>query len=367
MEFRTGILIIALLISNCDVQAYRYQKTKGDYSQIKRLQHLLRRLELSSDHQLFFNRRAEAEGDCTADILEGYQWNGDEALSIPGIDSTQSCMDRCDIDAKCMGWSYKPDSKMCWGLTNIKGVVAVSGVRSGSCVGTNLKTKCVENKSGQYPGNTIDTLTDIATVENCMGKCDGVNTCFGWLYGTYDKKCYLFNSLGTYMESEGFLTGSCLAPQKRIRLGEPVKIVRKEVLARHNEKRKMHCVSDLTLDNDLNKVSQDLADKLAAADITPPDYDASKMQSVYYGKGDAALHGSVVVDNFYNEHKYYKYDSPDFSFTKYFPKIIWKSTTKLGVGRAFTNDKKSMFIVISYDSRDSLGEGYKNNVQKPCA
>ena len=70
-----------------------------------------------------------------------------------------------------------------------------------------------------------------------------------------------------------------------------MKILRQDILERHNEKRKKHCVSDLTLDSDLNKVSQDLANELAAADVTPPKYDASKAQSVFYGKGDEALHG----------------------------------------------------------------------------
>ena len=82
-----------------------------------------------------------------------------------------------------------------------------------------------------------------------------------------------------------------LAPQKRVRLADPLKVFRKEVAERHNLKRKDHCVGDLTLDDGLNKVSQDLADQLAAADVTPPNYDATKMQSVYFGKGDIALNG----------------------------------------------------------------------------
>ena len=56
-------------------------------------------------------------------------------MNIPGVNSRQVCMDNCDMNEKCMGWSYKADSRMCWGLNSITGVVAVAGVISGSCVG----------------------------------------------------------------------------------------------------------------------------------------------------------------------------------------------------------------------------------------
>ena len=84
---------------------------------------------------------------------------------------------------------------------------------------------------------------------------------------------------------------SVLAPQKRVRFPEPLKMFRKDTLERHNEKRTAHCVTNLTLNANLNKISQDLADKLAAADITPPVYEATGMQTVYFNKGDDDLLG----------------------------------------------------------------------------
>jgi uncharacterized protein YkwD len=82
-----------------------------------------------------------------------------------------------------------------------------------------------------------------------------------------------------------------LAPQKRLRLTDPLKYFRLESLKRHNDKRALHCVSALTLDTNLNTISQDLAEKLAAADVIPPVYQSSRFETVYYGQGNEGLVG----------------------------------------------------------------------------
>ena len=56
-------------------------------------------------------------------------------MSMPGIDTTQRCMDNCDMNDKCIGWSYKSESRMCWGMNAIEGVMKVDGTKSGSCIG----------------------------------------------------------------------------------------------------------------------------------------------------------------------------------------------------------------------------------------
>ena len=174
-----------------------------------------------------------------------------------------------------------------------------------------MKTKCEEKREGQYSSNTFKTLQNVDTVETCMQRCDEEKLCYGWLYDQYGMTCYLSDFLAEFQAGEGFLTGSCIgkcqiylsseisqlfhsASQKRLRLADPLKVFRKEILQRHNLKRKDHCVGDLALDDNLNKVSQQFAEKLAAADVTPPDYDATKMQAVYFGKGDVALNGTYT-------------------------------------------------------------------------
>ncbi len=78
---------------------------------------------------------AETEGDCTKNILEGYQWKGIEITTTPWIDSIQRCLDYCAVEQNCMGWSYKPSTTVCFGFSSITGIMRVSDVKSGSCVG----------------------------------------------------------------------------------------------------------------------------------------------------------------------------------------------------------------------------------------
>ena len=72
------------------------------------------------------------------------------------------------------------------------------------------------------------------------------------------------------------------------------------------------------------------------------------------------------MDCFYDERKYYKWDEPDFSVTKFFPKVIWKNSAKMGVGRAFASDNQTMYVVMSYDGEGDLADLYKENVPKEC-
>ncbi|UJR07809.1 hypothetical protein I4U23_012092 [Adineta vaga] len=344
---------------------------KSDYSQMKRLHQLLRGLEWSSDKQLFFDRRVDPEGDCTGDILEEYQWVGKTIISVANIVGTQRCMDICDKTKDCMAWSYKPSTERCWGLNQIEGVMEGPGVRSGSCIGSSMKVKCEEKLVGQYPCAYLEQIENINKIEDCMARCDNLNICYGWTFSDFFEMCILCSNIGEFIPQTYNFAGSCVASQARLDLPDPLKPFREESLARHNLKREKHCVPQLTLDKVLNKKAQDFADQLAAADVIPPKYDITKMQTVYYGVKSVSLHGSVIVDDFYDEHRIYDYNKPDFTHVKHFPKIIWKSTTKMGVGRAYTNKTESaftetMFVVTMYDWTGDMSESYRDNIQKPC-
>ncbi|CAF3668075.1 unnamed protein product, partial [Adineta steineri] len=101
-------------MSNYNVQAYSHKKKFNiDDPNVKLFRQLIRELQWNHNRRLFFEARTEAEGDCTADILESYQWNGDYSYNSNGVDTAQRCMDTCDLSGECMGWSYKPATKMC--------------------------------------------------------------------------------------------------------------------------------------------------------------------------------------------------------------------------------------------------------------
>ncbi|UJR35859.1 hypothetical protein I4U23_028603 [Adineta vaga] len=355
MSFLTQIFVIGILMTNGIAEGIRHDKMKNDdYSKVKRIYQLLRRLELSSDNQLFFQTRVEREGDCTADLLEGYSWTGTQIISRYGIDGTQMCMDLCETSKECTGWSYNPSFKFCWGLKEINGILEDRNVRSGPCIGSTMKVKCTENQPGQYLGYGSGVVYDVATAEDCMTKCDESNVCYGWAHtGDSDRTCYLmrsFDSLDGTLTSSS--TGRCIAPQQH----------------RHNLKRQKHCVPPLTLDSQLNDIAQMHADKFAIADEIPPKYDTKQMISAYYQQYDEYLHGGIPVDLLYNEHKVYKYDKPDFKFASHFAKIIWKSSTKMGVGRAVTKSKDSttVFVVIFYVWSGDMAKAARENMFPTC-
>ena len=74
-------------------------------------------------------------GDCTSDIIDGYRYRGAQSAGSYGIQTVQRCMDKCDINANCMGWSYEVDTKLCWFHSTITGITAAANVKSGSCIG----------------------------------------------------------------------------------------------------------------------------------------------------------------------------------------------------------------------------------------
>jgi hypothetical protein len=146
----------------------------------------------------------------------------------------------------------------------------------------------------------------------------------------------------------------------------------------------MHCVNALTIDTQLNQRSQDLADKLAAANKLPPKYKPIGLQNVYFDEAEYGLlgkqkdifsclsknllifKGSYPVDCFYGEGKYYNSTDPNLELTKHYAKIIWKSSTKMGVGRAFSSDKITLYVVISYDWDGDITASYKDNIPDKC-
>nr|ACD54698.1 unknown [Adineta vaga] len=293
-----GILIL-LLIYYSSAKKNPFHQSGKDYLYSKRLFQLLRQLQ-TNDNQQFLKRTSE--GDCSADLTEGYKWTGKSTFYSYGIDSIQRCLDLCDTNEFCRGWSYEKETQLCDGMYDIRGVSIHEGVVSGSCAGNTLKVKCTEVQNGGFWGWLSDeSLADVSDMETCMKACDEMKTCYGWLYAESEKTCSFFDNIGDFYESDYFKGGKCLGKQERIIVSDKIKIFRSEVLERHNLKRKEHCVSELTLDSTLNQISQDIAKKFADDDIAPPVYQGDKMINIYYTKSNAALHGKSIL----NKEKFY--------------------------------------------------------------
>lgn len=76
--------------------------------------------------------------------------------------------------------------------------------------------------------------------------------------------------------------------------------------------------------------------------------------------------GSQPTDDWYNEKKYYNFDKPGFSKkTGHFIQLIWKETNKLGTGIAYSNDRKSVYVVAHYSPPVNGADEFKENVLRP--
>ncbi|UJR18494.1 hypothetical protein I4U23_005400 [Adineta vaga] len=167
--------------------------------------------------------------------------------------------------------------------------------------------------------------------------------------------------IGDFVDDSMGDIGICIASQKHVPRDDPLKQFRAESLKSHNLKRVTNCASQLTLDDNLNSQAQDLAEKIAAVDELPPVYDASKMVTVFWTPGNYLLNGIIPVDMFFNEKKFFNFDNPDFSSAMNYPKIVWKSSKKMGVGRAHTSDNGTTFVVTVYDW---TGDMNTTNIEK---
>ena len=78
------------------------------------------------------------------------------------------------------------------------------------------------------------------------------------------------------------------------------------------------------------------------------------------------LKGNELVDSWYKESTVYKYTNPDFSNTHQFAKVIWNGASQLGVGRAYSKDSITQYIVAVYNPGGYVEESYTDNVKQRC-
>ena len=78
------------------------------------------------------------------------------------------------------------------------------------------------------------------------------------------------------------------------------------------------------------------------------------------------IKGAIPVNIWYNEIKKYNWKCPNFLKTDRFPKIVWNGVRHLGVGRAFSRDNATMYVVVTYYPGGYLEESSDQNVNQPC-
>jgi glioma pathogenesis-related protein 2 len=105
----------------------------------------------------------------------------------------------------------------------------------------------------------------------------------------------------------------------------------------HNEYRTKHGCPPLKLDEDLCKCAQDWADQLANKHAMEHRPGNKYGENIYMAcdKTPDTVDGATPVKNWYNEIKFYKHGSTRLEpRCGHFTQLVWKGTTKMGVGIA---------------------------------
>lgn len=122
---------------------------------------------------------------------------------------------------------------------------------------------------------------------------------------------------------------------------------RQEALQEHNRLRALHRVPPLTLDPTLNNYAQEWANNLAATGQFRHRSDRKYGENLYMTTA-SDVGGRTPVTVWYNEIKFYNFRNPGFSMeTGHFTQVVWKSSTKLGCGKA--KGAKGLYVVCNYN------------------
>jgi glioma pathogenesis-related protein 2 len=110
-----------------------------------------------------------------------------------------------------------------------------------------------------------------------------------------------------------------------------------EHLNAHNAYRAQHGCPPLTLDDNLTQWAQDWANQLANKRVMQHRPNNKYGENIFMmaGSPPPTVNGTMPVKSWYDEIKYFKFGVGGFSMqTGHFTQVVWKATTKMGVGVA---------------------------------
>ncbi|CAF1371936.1 unnamed protein product [Adineta steineri] len=309
------------------------------------------------------------------DIKSGSYYDGDIAPSIDNIATYRDCMNLCEADGKCYGWSYQNSSQSCWLQTSVDRLHPDNTKMGGYCLGPAAKeTHCNEVINGSfyytnYPGPPIN---NVATYQDCMSRCDASATCMAWYYVASTKFCQLLTIVDFQILDVGSITGSCIKKQAPY---PPISIetFRQQALDQHNFHRAEHCTPPLILDPALNDIAQRYAEHLAVTNVmthSGASFNGQYMGECLYKASSLKVFndkGAASVDFWYNEIENYNWSNPTAAYnTGHFMQVMWRDTTRLGIGRALTSDNRTMWVVGNYFPGGNVPGEYEENVLPIC-
>ncbi|CAF1333614.1 unnamed protein product [Adineta steineri] len=385
------IYIVTTLFSINTAQSYSLQDFDSTYDQrdasILYLRQLLKRLRLNNDDNLRWRKRTDATPKKCQEILSGMGYRGEVGPVIDNLATYQDCMNVCENDTQAA-----------------------------------KETHCQEVVSGAYyyGTNIGSAIKQVATYQDCMSQCDASTTCMAWQYRASSKTCQLLATIQYNITDGQYTTGSCIKqqapyPPKSVETSTykapspsttlktsiyqappppppplpppppppptptppppPVSIetYRQQALDQHNFYRAKHCTPSLILDPALNDIAQTYAQKLADLDIFDHSYNKFNGQAMgenLFATGGGAFYrgnGSQPVGAWYNEIKDYDWSKPGYKGSiGHFTQLIWKDTTRLGIGRAVTGNNGTVYVVGNYFPAGNYIGAFEKNVLPLC-
>ncbi|KAL6109164.1 GLI pathogenesis-related 2, like isoform X1 [Pungitius pungitius] len=138
-----------------------------------------------------------------------------------------------------------------------------------------------------------------------------------------------------------------------------------EVLQCHNEFRRKHQAPPMKLSSKLSREATRYAESLASTRILKHSVESSRGscgENLAWASYDQS--GKDVADRWYDEVKQYNFNRPGFSSaTGHFTAMVWKSSNKLGVGKATASDGSSFVVARYFPAGNITNQGhFENNV-----
>ncbi|CAF3425000.1 unnamed protein product, partial [Rotaria sp. Silwood2] len=142
-----------------------------------------------------------------------------------------------------------------------------------------------------------------------------------------------------------------------------------------NNYRARHCAPPLVISQRLNQIAQSYAEHLAATSTfehsgnqleNEPLGENLYMQWITFGRAPGSAR--EAVKGWYDEISMHNFQRPKFSpKTGHFTQLVWKSSKKLGVGIAYSPDRRGVYVVANYyPAGNIMGSGsFEKNVLPP--
>lgn len=145
-----------------------------------------------------------------------------------------------------------------------------------------------------------------------------------------------------------------------------------EVLSGHNKYRRRHQAVSLTLNPQISRLAQNWADHMARNDELK--FSGNKYLGQLLGESVALKYSSVPVDylgselveNWYKEKDDYNFNFPNertnLDKIGHFTQMVWKGSREIGIGKAWSQDRKRVFVVCNYLPAGNVLGSFKENV-----